>query len=168
MTHARRRLRRAPRALFSLCTVCLFAAAAPAWAAGPPSAQTLADELPRIPPGRTGQSRSARFSFEHGFHLELVAAEPLVASPVDACFDENGRMYVAEMRDYPFSWEPTKLNPRGGGKKDAGVVRLLEDTDGDGKFDRSTVFADKLTWPTSVCCYDGGRLRASLRLIFGI
>ena len=65
-------------------------------------------------------------------------------------------MYVAEMRDYPFSWEPTKLNPQGGGKKDAGVVRLLEDTDGDGKFDRSRIFADKLTWPTSVCCYNGG------------
>jgi len=85
-----------------------------------------------------------------------VAAEPLVASPVDACFDENGRMYVAEMRDYPFSWEPTTLNPRGGGKKDAGVIRLLEDNDGDGKIDRSVVFADKLTWPTSVCCYKGG------------
>ncbi len=93
---------------------------------------------------------------EHGFRLELFAAEPQVASPVDACFDENGRLYVAEMRDYPFSWEPTKLNPTGGGKKDAGVIRLLEDTDGDGKVDRSVVFADKLTWPTSVCCYRGG------------
>jgi putative membrane-bound dehydrogenase-like protein len=118
-------------------------------------AKTLADELPRIPPVAL-EKALATFQLQHGFRLELVAAEPLVASPVDACFDENGRMYVAEMRDYPFSWEPTKFNPRGGGKKDAGVVRLLEDTDGDGKFDRSIVFADKLTWPTSVCCYNGG------------
>ncbi|HEX4069979.1 MAG TPA: PVC-type heme-binding CxxCH protein, partial [Planctomycetaceae bacterium] len=115
----------------------------------------MADELPRIPPVEPAKALGT-FQVQQGFHLELVAAEPLIASPVDACFDENGRMYVAEMRDYPFSWEPTKLNPRGGGKKDAGVVRLLVDTDGDGKFDRSTVFADKLTWPTSVCCYDGG------------
>jgi putative membrane-bound dehydrogenase-like protein len=120
--------------------------------ASPPS---LADELPRIPPVPADQT-GRTFQLEHGFRLELFAAEPQVASPVDACFDENGRLYVAEMRDYPFSWEPTKLNPTGGGKKDAGVIRLLEDTDGDGKADRSVIFADKLTWPTSVCCYRGG------------
>jgi putative membrane-bound dehydrogenase-like protein len=120
-----------------------------------PPAKSLSDELPRIPPVEPAQAL-ATFHLERGFRLELVASEPLVASPVDACFDENGRMYVAEMRDYPFSWEPTKLNPRGGGKKDAGVIRLLEDTNGDGKFDKSTVFADKLTWPTSVCCFQGG------------
>ncbi len=120
-----------------------------------PAQKSLADELPRIPPVEPQQAL-ATFQVQRGFRLELMAAEPLVASPVDACFDENGRMYVAEMRDYPFSWEPTKLNPQGGGKKDAGVVRLLEDTDGDGKFDRSHIFADKLTWPTSVCPYKGG------------
>ena len=38
-----------------------------------------------------------------------------------------------------------------GGKKDAGIIRLLEDTDGDGQMDKSTVFADKISWPTSVC-----------------
>ena len=117
--------------------------------------KTLADELPRIPPVPADQTGKT-FELQHGFRLELFAAEPQVASPVDACFDENGRMYVAEMRDYPFSWEPTKLNPAGGGKKDAGVVRLLEDTDGDGRADRSVIFADRLTWPTSVCCYRGG------------
>ena len=134
-------------------TATLLANVAAVSAAEP--AKSLADELPRIPPTESAKAL-ATFHLEHGFRLELVAAEPLVASPVDACFDENGRMYVAEMRDYPFSWEPTKLNPRGGGKKDAGVIRLLEDTNGDGKFDKSTVFADKLTWPTSVCCYQGG------------
>jgi putative membrane-bound dehydrogenase-like protein len=157
MTQAIRRPGRAQGKLFSLFAACVLAVTTGAFAsaAGPTSAKSLAEELPRIPPVEAGKAQ-ATFHLEHGFHLELVAAEPLVASPVDACFDENGRMYVAEMRDYPFSWEPTKLNPRGGGKKDAGVVRLLEDTNGDGKFDRSTVFADKLTWPTSVCCYEGG------------
>ena len=41
-------------------------------------------------------------------------------------------------------------------KERLGQVRLLEDTDGDGRFDKSTVFADKLSWPTAVACYDGG------------
>jgi putative membrane-bound dehydrogenase-like protein len=143
-------------ALAALCGLALSAAAS-AQAPSPASKEqkSLAEELPRIPPVSADKTEPT-FQLQHGFRLELFAAEPQVASPVDACFDENGRMYVAEMCDYPFSWEPTKLNPAGGGKKDAGVVRLLEDTDGDGKADRSVIFADKLTWPTSVCCYRGG------------
>ena len=96
------------------------------------------------------------FQLQKGFQLQLVAAEPLLSDPVDACFDENGRMYVAEMHGYPFSEEANKLNPQGGGLKDAGIIRLLEDTNGDGKMDKSTIFADKLSWPVSVCCYKGG------------
>src|SRR4029079_13972500 len=87
---------------------------------------------------------------------ELAASEPEVCDPVDACFDENGRMYVAEMRGYPYSHEPTELNPKGGGKKDVCKIRLLEDTDGDGRFDRSSLFVEGISWPTSVCCYRGG------------
>ncbi|HEV8067530.1 MAG TPA: PVC-type heme-binding CxxCH protein [Planctomycetaceae bacterium] len=141
----------------AVACVLTFAADARAQSTGTVSKdqKTLADELPRIPP-TPAEKGEKTFALQHGFRLELFAAEPQVASPVDACFDENGRMYVAEMRDYPFSWEPTKLNPAGGGKKDAGVIRLLEDTDGDGRADRSVIFADKLTWPTSVCCYQGG------------
>jgi len=148
-----RRPRARPILLWLCVTAALLANVAVVSAAEP--GKSLADELPRIPPVEATKTLST-FHLERGFQLELVASEPLVASPVDACFDENGRMYVAEMRDYPFSWEPTKLNPRGGGKKDAGVICLLEDTNGDGKFEKSTVFADKLTWPTSVCCYEGG------------
>jgi putative membrane-bound dehydrogenase-like protein len=111
--------------------------------------------MPRIPPTEPAEALQT-FKLAKNFKLELVAAEPLVSDPVDACFDEFGRMYVAEMHGYPFSQEPTKLNPQGGGKPDAGIIRLLEDTDGDGRMDRSVVFADKISWPTSVCCYDGG------------
>ena len=112
-------------------------------------------DMPRIP--HTPLSKVAEtFKQARGFQAELVAGEPLVGDPVDACFDEFGRMYVAEMHGYPFSQEPTKLNPNGGGKKDAGIIRLLEDTDGDGRMDRSVVFADKISWPTSVTPYNGG------------
>jgi len=116
---------------------------------------SLAARLPRISAVEVVDALRT-FRLAGGFQLELVACEPDVADPVDACFDANGRMYVAEMHGYPFSQEPTKLNPGGGGKRDAGIIRLLEDTNGDGRMDQSVVFADGLSWPTSVCCYRGG------------
>ena len=111
--------------------------------------------MPRLPHVDPADALST-FKLAAGFSIELVAAEPLVSDPVAACFDESGAMYVAEMHGYPFSHEPTRLNPKGGGKKDAGVIRRLQDTDGDGRMDSSVVFADGLSWPTSVCCYNGG------------
>ena len=63
--------------------------------------------------------------------VELVASEPDVRSPVAITWDAKGRMFVAEMIDYPTG--PT-----------AGQVRMLEDRDGDGRYESSTVFADKL------------------------
>ncbi|MDP6058386.1 MAG: hypothetical protein QGH33_05815, partial [Pirellulaceae bacterium] len=112
----------------------------------PISRQVTAADMPRIP--HTDADDAVKtFRLAGGFGVELVAAEPLVGDPVDACFDEFGRMYVAEMHGYPFSQEPTKLNPKGGGKKDAGIVRLLEDTDGDGRMDKSVIFADQISWP---------------------
>ena len=85
------------------------------------------------------------FKVKPGFKLELVAAEPLVRDPVAAAFDENGRMFVVEMGDYS-ERRDEKL----------GRIRLLEDTDGDGRFDKSTVYAEGLAWPTAVICSRGG------------
>ncbi|HEY2343303.1 MAG TPA: hypothetical protein VGH90_09755, partial [Chthoniobacteraceae bacterium] len=101
-------------------------------------------DLPRVPPTAPSQA-AATCAVHPGFHLELMAAEPQVESPVAVAFDENGRLYVAEMRDYP---------ERAGQK--LGRVKLLEDTKGDGHFDRVTVFADELNWPTGLVCWDGG------------
>src|SRR5439155_3247601 len=84
---------------------------------------------------------------------ELVAAEPLVYDPVAAAFDEDGNLYVCEMRDYPF--KPTE------GREPIGLIRLLRDTDGDGIFDKSTVFADKLLWAAGVAPWKGGVLVAA-------
>src|SRR4051794_27179051 len=109
-----------------------------------------AEPFPRVLP-TPPEKAEATFEVQHGFRMDLIAAEPLVASPVDLAYDEDGRAYVVEMRDYPFPEEknaqPTVFS---------GTVRLIEDTDGDGKFDKSTIFADTLAWPTSVCCYKGG------------
>lgn len=120
-----------------------------------PGEKPLAEVMKRLP-ALEPQEALKSFEVQRGFKLELVAHEPLVSDPVDACFDEHGRMFVAQMHGYPYSFEKRPQQPAGGGKKDAGIVRMLEDTDGDGRMDRSTVFADKISWPTSVCCYDGG------------
>ncbi len=103
-----------------------------------------ASQLPRVPP--TPPERALEtFSLKPGLRLELVAAEPLVIDPIAMSFDENGRLYVVEMRDYS-ERRPEQL----------GRIRLLEDIDGDGRFDKSTVFAADLPWPTAVACWDGG------------
>jgi len=85
---------------------------------------------------------------EPGLKVELVAAEPMVVSPVAVAWDEKGRMYVVEDRGYP-------VGP-GKGKPPVGQVVLLEDTDGDGKYDKRTVFADGLTFPNGVMPWKGG------------
>jgi putative membrane-bound dehydrogenase-like protein len=87
------------------------------------------------------------FETEPGFSVELVAAEPLVVDPVALAFDEHGRLYVAENRDYPLG------APDG---KPAGIVALLEDSDGDGRMDKRTEFASGLGFPNGVLCWRGG------------
>ncbi len=104
----------------------------------------LSAELPRIKPlGPEAALKS--FRVHPGFKLEVAATEPLVTDPVSACYDADGRLYVVEMRGYPYPEDsPT------------GYVRRLEDTDGDGHFDKSTIFVPGLSWPTGVIPYDGG------------
>ena len=96
----------------------------------------------------TPEQALASFKLEPGLKTELVAAEPLVANPVAIAFDERGRLFVAENRGYPTGPGP--------GKPPAGVIAVLEDTDGDGRFDKRTVFADGLTFPNGVMPWKGG------------
>ena len=89
--------------------------------------------------------------------MDLLASEPLVTDPVAMAYDENGLAYVVEMNDYPFTdkamheaWKDNKTD------KAIGRIRLLEDTDGDGKFDKSTIFATDLSWASGIVCWKGG------------
>ena len=98
-----------------------------------------------------GSSRSSlpaalkSFRIHAGFRLEPVAVEPLVTDPVSVCYDADGRLYVVEMRGYPY---PEKTP--------SGNVTRLEDRDGDGRFETRTIFVDGLSWPTGIVPYDGG------------
>jgi putative membrane-bound dehydrogenase-like protein len=112
-------------------------------AAGP---VVTAADLPRIPAVEPKDAVKT-FQVKPGFHMELVASEPLVVSPVAMSFDERGRLFVVEMIDYS---ERRDESPH------LGRIRMLEDTNGDGIFDKSTVYADNLAWPTALFCYDGG------------
>ncbi|HET6878615.1 MAG TPA: PVC-type heme-binding CxxCH protein, partial [Pirellulales bacterium] len=89
--------------------------------------------------------------------MQLIAAEPLVTDPVAMVYDENGLAYVAEMSDYPYTDKTTdKPFVERTMDRPIGRVRVLEDTDGDGDFDRGTIFAEELSWPTGLALWKGG------------
>lgn len=118
-----------------------------------------ADDLPafrRVAP-KSAIEEAATFHTQDGFHMDLLAAEPLVASPVAMAYDENGLAYVCEMLDYPYTdkatHQPYKENTT---DKPIGRIRVLQSTRGDGVFDKSWILADGLSWPTGVACYKGG------------
>jgi putative membrane-bound dehydrogenase-like protein len=96
------------------------------------------------------------FRVADGFKVEQFAAEPHLASPVSISFDADGKAYVAEMLDYPFIRTEKMFGPF-----PEGQIRLVEDADGDGKVDKSTVFATGVWLPISVLAYDGGVLVAA-------
>ena len=85
--------------------------------------------------------------------VTLFAMEPDVVDPVALCFDPAGRMFVLEMRDYPYGVPPEN--------EPGGTVRMLEDTNGDGRADQSVVFAEGLNFPTSIAPYRDGVLVAA-------
>jgi putative membrane-bound dehydrogenase-like protein len=104
-------------------------------------------ELPRILPKEPADALKT-FQLRPGFKIELVAAEPLLRSPVAMDFDENGRLFVAE---YPEYNQYASKKPHG-----KGCIRLLEDPDENGRYRKSTIYADNLDSPVAVACWDGG------------
>src|SRR5262249_10651937 len=112
--------------------------------------QTPAADLKPVKP-LTPRQELATFRVPKGFRVELVASEPQVIDPVAIAFDEDGRLFVAEMRGYPNAGVGT-------GKINTGRVKLLEDRDGDGFYETSTIYADGLRFPTSVMPWKGGLL----------
>lgn len=89
-----------------------------------------------------------------GFTVEIAAEPPIVWHPMWACFDERGRLFVAESGGLNLNAEDLQ-------KKPPSSILLLQDTRGDGHFDQSTVFADKMVFPQGVCWHDGALYVAS-------
>lgn len=115
-----------------------------------------------IPPAPALSPQQAQQSFKlaRGFRLELVAAEPLVQDPVQVVFDPDGRLWVVEMRGY-------MPNVDGRGESaPIGNIAVLEDTDGDGRMDKRTVFLDQLVMPRAVGLVHDGVLVAEPPKLF--
>jgi putative membrane-bound dehydrogenase-like protein len=90
----------------------------------------------------------AEFQLDSELRIELVACEPEVVDPVAMRFDENGRLWVVEMRDYPHG--PAE------GQPPLSEIKVLDDRDGDGRYETSQTFADHLLFPTGLQPWRGG------------
>lgn len=94
------------------------------------------------------ESPTAKITVPDGFEIEVVAAPPLVGFPMMGCFDERGRLFLAEAAGTNAVDEILReIRPN--------FIRMIEDTDGDGKFDKSTIFADKLVLPNGALWHNG-------------
>lgn len=105
---------------------------------------------PKFPPTLTPAQEAKTFHMAPGFQVELVAAEPLVIDPILAEYDGNGRLWVVEMQGYAVGKEMVNE------ETPVGDVVILEDTNGDGIFDKRTVFQDKLVLPRALKILDKG------------
>ncbi len=108
-----------------------------------------ADEKPAPVTGPVSPRESLEHLVTHpNLKIELVASEPQVVDPVAMAFDEQGRLWVAEMRDYP--------NGPAEGESPKSRIKLLNDQDGDGFYETAQIFADNLLFATGVQPWKGG------------
>ena len=121
-------------------------------------------KLPNYLPGRSWGTQGEPFgrmqlpvapaeSMKHmvtpaGFRVERFASDPDISKPLNMAWDHRGRLWIAETRDYP-----NELKPEREGRD---KIKICEDTNGDGRADKFTIFADQLSIPTSMLFYDGG------------
>jgi putative heme-binding domain-containing protein len=122
------------------------------------------------PAPRSPQDSLKALKLKPGFEAMLVAHEPLVQDPVFIDWDAKGRMWVVEMGDYPFApGEKTNDGSMGQGKVSGlqtGRVKILTDMDGDGVYDKSTLFLDGLKHPTGLAPWKNGVFIANIPDIF--
>ncbi|GAB4024241.1 DUF7133 domain-containing protein [Spirosoma gilvum] len=105
-------------------------------------------------PAKTPAEELSTFQLEPGLEIQLVAAEPMVEDPVAMTFDEDGLLWVVEMRGF-------MMNIDGAGEeKKVGRVSILEDTNGDGRMDVSKVYIDSLVMPRAIALIPNGALIA--------
>jgi putative membrane-bound dehydrogenase-like protein len=98
----------------------------------------------------TGKATLAlpKHDLQDGYTLEVAAASPLVTHPIMGCLDDKGRLFVGDATGVNWNKKQLEENP-------PNRVLMLEDTDKDGAFDKSTIFADKMTFPQGACWLNG-------------
>lgn len=110
--------------------------------------QLTGQHAPAMTPALSPEDAQKKFTVPDGFEMRLFASEPDVINPVAMTWDERGRLWVVELYEYPLG-APAGTKPRD-------RIKILEDTDGDGKADKVTIFADGLNLATGIQLGYGG------------
>jgi putative heme-binding domain-containing protein len=108
----------------------------------------LVRETDPLPP----EEERTRLRVPEGFTVQLFASEPMINKPINLAFDDRGRLWVSSTVEYPYAAAKDRwADPQGSRVKDSrDAIKILEDTNGDGKADKVTDFADGLNIPTGV------------------
>src|SRR5947209_2893728 len=120
----------------------------PIYKNNPPGKQLSGQFAPASTPALSPEESRKKFVVQPGFEVRLFAAEPEVVNPVAMTWDERGRLWVVELYEYPLGARP--------GEKPRDRIKILEDTDGDGRADKVTVFADGFNLATALQLGHGG------------
>src|SRR5713101_4272863 len=114
----------------------------------PSGPQLSGQHAPATTPALSPEDAQKKFTLPEGFEIRLFASEPEVVNPVAMTWDERGRLWVLELYEFPLGAKP--------GEKPRDRIKILEDTDGDGRADKVTVFADGLNLATGILLGNGG------------
>ena len=120
----------------------------PTYKNAPPGKQMSGQHAPATTPALSPEEAQKKFTLPPGFEIRLFASEPEVVNPVAMTWDERGRLWVVELYEYPLGAKP--------GEKGRDRIKILEDTDGDGRADKVTVFADGFSLATGILLGHGG------------
>ena len=131
----------------------VIALTVPARAADNPFAEIIRKTEPQAP-----EQERKQFHLPPGFEIELVAAEPDIDKPINMAFDEKGRLWITQSREYPF--------PAPGDKPAHDAIKVLSDFDATGRAKKITTFADGLNIPIGVYPYRDGAIAYSIPYIY--
>ncbi len=120
----------------------------PTYKNSPAGKQMSGQHAPATTPALSPKEAQQKFTLPPGFEIRLFASEPEVVNPVAMTWDERGRLWVVELYEYPLGAKP--------GTKGRDRIKILEDTDGDGRADKVTVFADGFSLATGILLGHGG------------
>src|SRR2546428_4896369 len=114
----------------------------------PSGPQLSGQHAPATTPALSPEDARKRFTLPDGFEIRLFASEPEVVNPVAMTWDERGRLWVLELYEYP--------RGAAAGQTPRDRIKILEDTDADGKADKVTVWADGLNLACGLLLGNGG------------